>query len=89
MGALSLAADTHQFYLDDLRLRLHRKSTRFSPCSSRGDRPVSRERLTQQLYGLGTASIRTRWKSTPWLAQGLGKERIETRRGFGYRLVPL
>jgi DNA-binding response OmpR family regulator len=53
-----------------------------------GDGPVSRERLLQQLYGLGEGvDSNTLEVHIYGLRKLLGKDRIETVRGFGYRLV--
>jgi DNA-binding response OmpR family regulator len=49
---------------------------------------VSRERLSQQLYGLDQpVDSNTLEVHIHALRRLLGKERIETVRGFGYRLV--
>ncbi len=53
-----------------------------------GGRPVSRERLLQQLYGLGDGvDSNTLEVRIHGLRRRLGRERIETVRGLGYRLV--
>ncbi|MEX0707663.1 MAG: helix-turn-helix domain-containing protein [Woeseia sp.] len=53
-----------------------------------GERPVTRERLLQQLYGIGEGvDSNTLEVHIYGLRKLLGKERIETVRGFGYRLV--
>jgi DNA-binding response OmpR family regulator len=53
-----------------------------------GDKPVSRERLMQQLYGLGDGvDSNTLEVHIHGLRKTLGKQRIETVRGFGYRLA--
>ena len=91
VGALSLAPDTHQFYLDDKPITLAPKEHQvLVALIQAGDKPVSRERLTQQLYGLGDgADSNTLEVHVHGLRKVLGKERIETLRGFGYRLVPI
>jgi DNA-binding response OmpR family regulator len=53
-----------------------------------GDKPVRRERLMQQLYGLGDGvDSNTLEVHIYGLRKTLGKHRIETVRGFGYRLT--
>ena len=88
-GALSFAADSHQFYLDDEPIILPPKEHQIlAVLIQAGDKPVSRERLTQQLYGLGDAAdSNTLEVHIHGLRKVLGKDRIETLRGFGYRLV--
>lgn len=88
-GALSFAADTHEFFLDDEPVTLSPKEHQIlAVLIQAGDRPVSRERLTQQLYGLGDgADSNTLEVHIHGLRKVIGKERIETLRGFGYRLV--
>jgi len=89
VGTLSFASDSHQFYLDDEPITLAPKEHQIlAVLMQAGDKPVSRERLTQQLYGLGDAAdSNTLEVHIHGLRKVLGKERIETLRGFGYRLV--
>lgn len=91
VGALSFAADSHQFYLDEQPLVLPPKEHQvLAVLIQAGGKPVSRERLVQQLYGLGDAAAsNTLEVHVHGLRRALGKERIETLRGFGYRLVAL
>jgi len=91
VGALSFAADTHQFYLDEQPLGLSpREHQVLATLIQAGGKPVSRERLVQQLYGLGDAAAsNTLEVHVHGLRKVLGRERIETLRGFGYRLVAL
>jgi len=88
-GPLSFAPDSRQFYLDDEPIALSPKEHQIlAVLIQAGDRPVSRERLTQQLYGLGDAAdSNTLEVHIHGLRKVLGKDRIETLRGFGYRLV--
>ena len=88
-GNLSYAADSQQFYLDDEPVSLPPKEQQIlAVLMQAGDKPVSRERLMQQLYGLGDGvDSNTLEVHIYGLRKLLGKERIETVRGFGYRLV--
>jgi DNA-binding response OmpR family regulator len=55
-----------------------------------GGRPVSRERLHQELYGLEPGiDSNTLEVHIHALRKAVGRERIETVRGFGYKLVAL
>lgn len=91
VGALSFAADSHQFYLDDEPVSLSPKEHQIlAVLIQAGEKPVPRERLTQQLYGLGEGvDSNTLEVHIHGLRKALGKERIETLRGYGYRLVAL
>lgn len=88
-GALSYAADARQFFLGDEPVSLSPSEHQIlAVLIQAGCRPVSRERLMQQLYGLGEAAdSNTLEVHIHGLRKVLGKERIETIRGFGYRLV--
>jgi DNA-binding response OmpR family regulator len=88
-GNLSYAAEARQFYLDDELLSLPPKELQvLTVLMQAGDKPVSRERLMQQLYGLGDGvDSNTLEVHIYGLRKTLGKQRIETVRGFGYRLV--
>ncbi len=88
-GSLSFDAQSQQFYLDDEPVSLPPKERQIlSVLIQAGDRPVSRERLLQQLYGLGdTAESNTLEVHIHGLRKAIGRERIETVRGLGYRLV--
>lgn len=89
VGNLAFDAESHQFYLDDEPLSMPPKEQQIlSVLIQAGDKPVSRERLIQQLYGIGErAESNTLDVHIHGLRKLLGKERIETVRGFGYRLV--
>jgi DNA-binding response OmpR family regulator len=88
-GNLSYAADSHQFWLDDKPLTLAPKEHQIlAVLIQAGDKPVSRERLMQQLYGLGDGvDSNTLEVHIHGLRRVLGRERIETVRGFGYRIA--
>jgi DNA-binding response OmpR family regulator len=88
-GNLSYAADARQFYLDDEPFSLPPKEHQvLTVLMQAGEKPVSRERLMQQLYGLGDGvDSNTLEVHIYGLRKTLGKQRIETVRGFGYRLV--
>ena len=88
-GNLGFDAATRQFYLDDEPLDVTPSEHRLlSVLIQSADRPIGRERLTQQLYGLGDgAGSNTLEVHIHALRKILGKERIETVRGYGYRLV--
>jgi DNA-binding response OmpR family regulator len=91
VGALGFAADSHQFYLDDEPITFSPKEHQIlAVLIQAGGQVVSRERLTQQLYGIGDAAdSNTLEVHIHGLRKALGKERIETVRGLGYRLVAL
>lgn len=88
-GDLSYAAEARQFFLGDEPIGLPPKEHQIlAVLIQAGGRPVSRERLMQQLYGLGEAAdSNTLEVHIHGLRKLLGKERIETIRGFGYRLA--
>jgi len=88
-GNLSYSAEARQFYLDDEPVSLPPKEHQIlSVLMQAGDKPVSRERLMQQLYGLGDGvDSNTLEVHIYGLRKTLGKHRIETVRGFGYRLT--
>lgn len=88
-GNLSYSAESRQFYLDDEPVSLPPKEHQIlAVLMQAGDRPVSRERLMQQLYGLGDGvDSNTLEVHIYGLRKTLGKHRIETVRGFGYRLT--
>ncbi|MEZ5565993.1 MAG: response regulator [Gammaproteobacteria bacterium] len=90
-GSLSFATDTHQVYLNDEEINLPPKEHQLLAVLMQSiDKPVSRERLNQQLYGLGDGvDSNTLEVHIHGLRKLLGKDRIETVRGYGYRLVPL
>jgi DNA-binding response OmpR family regulator len=91
MGALSFDAEFHRFRLDGEPLALPPKEHQIlAVLMQAGGRPVSRARLAQQLYGLhqGVES-NTLEVHIHGLRKLLGRERIETVRGVGYRLVAL
>ena len=90
-GNLSYAAESHQFFLDDEAITLPPKEQQIlAVLIQAGEKPVSRERLLQQLYGLGDGvDSNTLEVHVYGLRKLLGKNRIETVRGFGYRLVAL
>lgn len=89
VGNLSYAAESRQFYLDDEPVNLPPKEHQIlAVLIQAGDQPVGRERLMQQLYGLGDGvDSNTLEVHIYGLRRLLGKQRIETVRGFGYRLV--
>lgn len=89
VGDLSYAPDAQQFWLGGEPLRLSPQERRILVALLHaGGKPVSRERLMQQLYGLadvgGSNALEVRIHA---LRRLLGRERIETVRGLGYRLV--
>ena len=88
-GALTFAPAERQFYLDDAPLNLPPKEHQIlAVLIQAGGQPVSRERLSQQLYGLDQpVDSNTLEVHIHGLRRVLGKERIETGRGIGYRLV--
>lgn len=89
VGNLSFDAESHQFYLDGQAVSLTPKEHQIlAVLIQAGERPVSRERLSQQLYGLDQGvDSNTLEVHIHGLRKLLGKERIETVRGFGYKLV--
>lgn len=88
-GDLSYAPDAQQFYVGDEPLRLSPQERQLlAVLIAAAGRPVSRERLTQQLYGLAEGGdSNTLEVRIHALRRLLGRERIETVRGLGYRLV--
>ena len=88
-GNLSYAAESRQFWLDDQPLSLPPKEHQILVVLMQaGDKPVSRERLMQQLYGLGEGvDSNTLEVHIHGLRRILGRHRIETVRGFGYRIA--
>lgn len=90
-GALSFLPDKQRFLLDGEPLALPPMAYQLlAVLMAAGDRPVSRERLERQLYGLGDGSdSNTLEVHVHALRKLIGRERIETVRGFGYRLVAL
>lgn len=91
MGGLAFEPGFHQFYLDGEPLRLPPKEHQIlEMLMHAGGRPVGRERLSQRLYGLGQdVDSNTLEVHVHGLRKLLGRERIETVRGIGYRLVAL
>jgi DNA-binding response OmpR family regulator len=89
VGDLCFDAETHRFYLGHEPLNMPPKEHQLlAVLIQAGERPVSRERLSQQLYGIGEGvESNTLEVHIHGLRKLLGKERIETVRGFGYRLV--
>jgi DNA-binding response OmpR family regulator len=89
VGDLCFDAETHRFSLGHEPLNMPPKEHQLlAVLSQAGERPVSRERLSQQLYGIGEGvESNTLEVHIHGLRKLLGKERIETVRGFGYRLV--
>lgn len=89
MGALEFDAEFHRFLLDGEALVLPPKEHQIlAVLMQAGGRPVSRSRLTQELYGLTRgAESNTLEVHIHGLRKVLGRERIETVRGVGYRLV--
>lgn len=89
VGDLSFDAGAHRFYLRGEPLNMPPKEHQIlAVLIQAGDRPVSRERLIQQLYGIGEGvESNTLEVHVHGLRKLLGRDRIETVRGFGYRLV--
>jgi DNA-binding response OmpR family regulator len=89
VGNLSFDPVSRLFYLDEQQISLTPKEHQLlAVLIQAGDAPVSRERLTQQLYGLSDgADSNTLEVHIHGVRNVLGKDRIETVRGFGYRLV--
>lgn len=87
VGNLSYLADAQQFYLDDEPVSLTPKEHRIlTLLIQAGERPVSRDRLTRQLGAeVGSNALEVHIHS---LRKILGRQRIRTVRGFGYRLGP-
>lgn len=91
VGNLSFDAESHQFYVDDKPIDVPPKEHQIlAVLIQAGGRPVSRDRLTQQLYGLSQGvESNTLEVHIYGLRKLLGRERIETVRGFGYKLAAL
>lgn len=89
-GNLSYSAESKQFYIDDTAIHLPAMEYQvLAVLIHAGGKPINRERLIQQLYGLGdSADSNTLDVHIHTLRKRIGKDRIETLRGFGYRLVP-
>jgi DNA-binding response OmpR family regulator len=88
-GNLSYSAESHRFWLDGKPVSLTPKEHQIlAVLMQAGDKPVSRERLMQQLYGLGDGvDSNTLEVHIHGLRRILGRHRIETVRGFGYRIA--
>ena len=89
-GSLSFSAESKQFYIADEPVHLPAMEYQvLAVLMHAGGKPINRERLIQQLYGLGdSADSNTLDVHIHTLRKRIGKDRIETLRGFGYRLVP-
>lgn len=89
IGDLGFAPDEQQFYLRDEPLRLSPQERQIlAVLIHAAGKPVSRERLLRQLYGLGDgADSNTLEVRIHALRRQIGSQRIETLRGIGYRLV--
>lgn len=90
-GALRYDQKLDQFSLHDEVLNLPQKEAQLlSMLLQAGGSKVHRERLLQRIYGLGNESESNTLDVHIYALRKLvGKERIETVRGFGYRLVEL
>jgi DNA-binding response OmpR family regulator len=90
VGGVAYAQDEHRFYVDGEPITLPPMEHQLlAVLVLAGGKPVSRERLMQQLYGGGEgAGSNTLEVHVHGLRKAIGRERIETVRGFGYRLVP-
>ena len=89
VGDLHYSVEKQQFYLCDEPLALPQMESQIlAVLMQSGERPVSRERLTQQLYGIGGGTdSNTLDVHIHTLRKRIGKDRIQTLRGFGYRLA--
>ena len=89
VGDLSYAPESRQFFLADQPIEVSPKEHQIlAVLMQASTRPVSRERLMQQLYGADQAvDSNTLEVHIHGLRKLLGKDRIETVRGFGYALV--
>lgn len=89
VGNLSYAPEASRFFLNGAPLELPPKEHQIlAALIQSGEKPVSRERLIQQLYGSGDgAGSNTLDVYVHGLRKVLGKHRIATVRGFGYRLA--
>ena len=87
-GNLTLDPVQNRFCLDECPIRLPKKEHEIlSVLIHAGAQPVSRSKLMQQLYSLGSeAESNTLDVYIHALRKILGKERIETIRGYGFRL---
>jgi len=90
-GALRVLPGERQVWLGDQLLALPPMAYQLlAVLIAAAGRPLSRERLQQQLYGLSDgADSNTLEVHIHTLRRLIGRERVETVRGFGYRLVPL
>jgi DNA-binding response OmpR family regulator len=88
-GDLSYAPESHEFYLRGERIAVSPSERQIlALLIQAGGRTVTRERLVQQLYGLGDgADSNTLEVHVYSLRKRLGKDLIATVRGIGYRLV--
>lgn len=91
MGGLVFEPEFHRFSLEGEPLRLPPKEHQILELLIQaGGRPVSRERLTRRLYGFDQdVDSNTLEVHVHGLRKLLGRDRIETVRGLGYRLVAL
>tara|TARA_R110002049_G_scaffold61408_17_gene163624 strand:- start:14942 stop:15598 length:657 start_codon:yes stop_codon:yes gene_type:complete len=87
-GDLTFSSEQQQFYLQGKPISLPAKEFQLlAVLMQSGNKAVSRERLVQQLYGLGQdVDSNTLDVHMHMLRKIIGKERITTVRGFGYRL---
>ena len=90
-GELSFDPSQETFYLNEQALSLpHKEYELLTVLIHTNGKPVSRERLIQQLYSVGSeAESNTLDVYIHSLRRLLGKNRIETLRGRGFRLVAL
>jgi len=88
-GDLCFSPAENTFYLQDQPISLPRKEHELlTVLLHAGGKPVSRERLTHQLYSSGNeAESNTIDVYIHALRKILGKKRIETLRGRGFRIV--
>jgi len=89
VGDLSFDPAQHQFYLNEAPINMPPKEHQLlAALIQAGVRPVSRERLARELYGDGDRVDSNALEvHIHGLRKLVGKDRIETVRGFGYRLV--
>jgi len=87
LGELGYSAEARQFFLANEPIALTPKEHRLlTVLIQAGEKPVSRERLTRQLGAeVSSNALEVHIHS---LRKVLGRDRIETVRGFGYRLRP-
>lgn len=90
-GELGFMAEQQQFYLQGEALNLPPKEFQILAVLIQAkEKAVKRDRLLQQLYGIGDGvESNTLDVHIHTLRKHIGKERIETVRGYGYRLVAL